>query len=1288
MENRSTLGALLVTLLPAAIIPGLLWVGPLGTTRPATPSDSGGGPRDAAAALQAVSAMELIDRYARDDIAKPGVGRPDAATAPIVRALIVTVPDPLDAPHLDWAYDASISSIQRAAETSEFLIDRFWLPWIGDAVRDKDGHYTNLRGANPGVMLFRSTRHDSTAHRDTLLVVFVVGETPTTGINKRAFQAALRQVDTLAKNGLLLSKPCDTLRIVGPYYTGSARSLRVALQAKKGWDLFKHIEVVSGSATQDAIRDELQEVPHLQFHATVNSDNNYNAVLFEAIADRLRVDATEIVLLVESSTAYGRGCHGNRAATCTEGKAAATADTTSMLMGTLVPFPMHIASLRDQQDGSSESMAVTESRRVPFSISLKEPGTAIERPPSASALTPASVSLIIDEIAHVIAARHARAVGIFATDIRDKLFLAREVRLRLPDVQLFTTEANILYLWPEYNEALRGMLIASTYPLSLEVRSWQAKPGLLRPDTLQSFTDDAAEGIFNAVLWQLGGTPSEFADYGMPGDSSQMRRPPIWLSSVGRKSFIPIAVYPATDRDSGLYTLRVRDTTPPIKYKGTKSPAAPFHVGFLMLAVLVFILFAYRIYDASQQRPSYADVDRRTPSEEQRFGDLRGLIISRSLLIHEQLYTMVRDLAGSVGIGMIAVLMLATTRHELPGVGPGAKLVQLDSISFITIVFFVVIACVVGHSMIWIVRIIWRTWGPSVDYGWDRDWRTGRRPRKGGQNEDSSSATVEVNDKETILGAERRKETAPEPPEGYGDRGWRKKTLWWIEIAARPAIAVATVAFSFLVGLFILQAGNATVMSPELAARLFYHRAVQLTSGVSPAAPVLLGALGFGAWSLWHLSRVRLLKSPTPFDVLADYNVGEGLLRLLQRRVRSIRDRLFFVVADEIGLLVLVTIIVFAIILLLQFRRSAESLVLDDLWLIQRNSFDLLLAFCVVSAIGTLIWGLYRFMSLWSGLQQFLEDIAASPLLSAFERIPKRVSYLSQLTLKRTITREAVQRVAATQWRQLVEIHKGAKKLGPFCAPDPRFDESLDALFESSKPTPESGPFYVRPTAGADWLDPDVTDAVASTRTKQQQQERAAILRLGALFAAIQAFWHDEPRSVELDLAVKGMTQARGEGGPGSTSGYLRRLVTDPYRLWLVAAEDTAAVQVVAYIEWVLQHLRVLAFFLLVGVLLTTSLVASYPFQPQSTIKVVFIGVLIATVGSILYVGTKMNKDDVISRITRSDPGHLTWNASYVINILVFGVLPILAYVGSDVRVIREGVLSWLEPIARVISRH
>jgi hypothetical protein len=63
------------------------------------------------------------------------------------------------------------------------------------------------------------------------------------------------------------------------------------------------------------------------------------------------------------------------------------------------------------------------------------------RPQLTSAVVEATVDSILDAIRH----EKYSAVGIVATDDRDILFLAREVKRTSPDVQLFLFGAHSLY---------------------------------------------------------------------------------------------------------------------------------------------------------------------------------------------------------------------------------------------------------------------------------------------------------------------------------------------------------------------------------------------------------------------------------------------------------------------------------------------------------------------------------------------------------------------------------------------------------------------------------------------------------------------------------------------------------------------------------------------------------------------------------------------------------------------------------------------------------------------------
>jgi hypothetical protein len=104
-----------------------------------------------------------------------------------------------------------------------------------------------------------------------------------------------------------------------------------------------------------------------------------------------------------------------------------------------------------------------------------------------------TVEAILDAIRH----EKLSAVGIIATDNRDALFLAREVKRSTPDAQLFLFGTHALYLHPDYVPYLRGALVASSYSLALanqpETEAWW--PGNIR----EPFQSLSSEGVFNAT---------------------------------------------------------------------------------------------------------------------------------------------------------------------------------------------------------------------------------------------------------------------------------------------------------------------------------------------------------------------------------------------------------------------------------------------------------------------------------------------------------------------------------------------------------------------------------------------------------------------------------------------------------------------------------------------------------------------------------------------------------------------------------------------------------------------
>src|SRR5262249_27838160 len=134
--------------------------------------------------------------------------------------------------------------------------------------------------------------------------------------------------------------------------------------------------------------------------------------------------------------------------------------------------------------------------------------------------------------------------GIFSTDIRDLIFLVREIRRHASNVVLFTIGADLIYLHSDVNLDFRGMLLVTTYPLFSRNQLWTNRD-LGRKIRLQ-FPNDTAQGVYNAMLALLGTkeTQKRMLEYGRPFDCGQNlqepRLPPLWLTAVGKNDLWPV----------------------------------------------------------------------------------------------------------------------------------------------------------------------------------------------------------------------------------------------------------------------------------------------------------------------------------------------------------------------------------------------------------------------------------------------------------------------------------------------------------------------------------------------------------------------------------------------------------------------------------------------------------------------------------------------------------------------------------------------------------------------------
>lgn len=1136
--------------------------------------------------------------------------------------LIATLPDPYDS-HLDWSFDAGMEAIRRGFETSGYVMDRFWLPGR-DSIQRTKSKYVPLRELRPGVMLFRHGQADARRLR----LLYLVPELPTRGVHKEALQWALAERnELLGERGSVIRPETGPVRIIGPNFSGSALSLKLALG---NW-LARHpgdtVALVSGSATSPAnLRLLDRPTERMRFSATINSDQSLGAVFEEQVLPGLGLKPAQVALLQESSTQYGQGLlAGDSTDDKKSSKGAGTALSDSAERAgpsrerqfVVIPFPMSISSLRTEYQrvpagkaASPPLPGVPEPARLP--LDLEDPTRPQEDLPVTSRLSPVALDLVLDDVARTISRRQVRLVGLLATDVRDKLFLGEEIRKRVRDVQFFTYESNILYLRQDRNRALRGMLVLSTYPLILE-NQWMTSDA--QENRLLAFSSDGAQGVYNATLLQLGNYRA-LLDYRTGSGDSATARPPVWLSTIGNRTFIPVSRYPSRD---SVYVAagcppEVSCVQPPLRYP-------PVRLSFLSLASVILSSIALGWLSA---RGIVADRQLRSTLATQgittdfSLRPLKEQVMTGSLKLHDRLYALL--LLGAV----FGIFLAAST--------PILQLIERRFGEWI----YKVLALLIGPALV--VGLL------ALASGIFSLGRLGRYLQEPGLQYFR-----------------------------YGPfKDGKERWTWRAEVVARTLVALFGAVYLLLSMLFavdVLQLGRVEFWR-------FFRRAIEVDSLVSPILPLMLGGIGYAVWCAWHLERIQLLKNQTTFENACETELADPYwsrvsfssalrddLRRSGAAVRTIRSRLFQVIPSPSAHYILLAFACLFVWLWPQFGLSFEALLTSRRFGLP--SFDWLFRVSVLASVFATAWAAYRLLVVWAGLQECLLGFSRMPIVSAFDRLPPRLARLTRISLPEMTPKVLVGAVADLQWLHLQQIH---------AATQGEFDKALG----QGRAT----------LAGrvADLMREPAAQASALDRSGR----KALVARFRSLYDALRELWRLEPMPDDVEALTTGLKKEfdRGTGESAvSTTLRVRHGFAGPVRLWLRAAEEYTASRMVEYIEWVMRHLRVLMLFLLLSMVLTTMLITSYPYQPQSRLRLILLIVLVGVVGILVFVLVQMNRNEVLSRIAHTDPGRITWDMRFLLNVFTFGVVPLLALLSSEFPGLRSALFSWVQPLVGALVK-
>ncbi|MCI0412911.1 hypothetical protein L0222_08940 [bacterium] len=1212
-----------------------------------------------------------------------------------INFLIALLPDPQDA-HAGWLFDPFLDSIQRAVESSGYVLDRYKIPWkrLTEKEKSKDSipQSSNIEHRNkPGVVLFRDQKDPN-----QLLALFLVGESPTSGLHKIAFLAALNEIERYKGNSQFL--------IVGPSFSGTAGSISIATRAWLASRISYHallidplsaifeavrnidfatginINIISGSATSiDKARFERSFPPPLNvyFRTTTISDRTLVSkfLIYLASTYQSALERKKVAMLTEANTEFGNSIQditldqvlmgtfedisleqvrpsledAGRMKHVSETKelrrlklieriirqrsaqpASGLLDLefyrelTKKLFGKEIekeklesysklqesmefiqlPFPIHTAHVRTahEKERVKKGEYDTKSKEITkpgLGLSLEEEGDPSDLIPS---LAPDMVSRISDEviadILTTIAREEVRYVGIFATDTRDKIFLARQVQSYSPNVRIFTTDSDILYAHSNVTQYTKGMIVVSTYPLMNLNQSWTGGPAGVTAESRLQFPSGSAQGVYNATIAILRkiGRDGQLLEYSLPqpldsldkSDASFSRQgaPPVWISVVGNGGVWPIRSL--THSDSQMF-----GSTQEIRKSG--KPTIPVHY-FLEILILLIALFSLAHCLGLMDRWKILKAFWiNSPWKERAEPNLCVLVLFSLML--------------ACNIALFRISLIASS----------------DILRWQSLVSWISIA-----ATLWTTCQIAATWFLAT-----LDSEDANHPLK--------ERMVRIFFQFLI-------------PAGLFFYVWIKAQEWsrhnWDHVyfylrasnplsGLSPVIPLLFLAASFylfvllhLKRLYLLRTFNMgeELENLDVLARGGLGRLAGKTNRLlrsSALTPPFLRELLRFARLLIKRARLlltqRLLRwsfhhpgARTPNLLLFESSRGEQKLEERQQRDEEIMARLKDIssrlktLQDQIEELtfksrlelwyflpILFVVVCFPGVHV--FRRFLPTF--DGTW------FDTTFLIALLGSYIFVLISLIKFFVLSRYMKKVMERLAAHPIVEAYSRLPSTIS------------------------------------------------------------TALGGRLYIqRPTLL------QLYAPATLSKSLYPSSEIETILNQELAREPIEDEWSTGQTSEELLRSYKKTLELRGS--------ILGPLTGKP---WNARAEEFLALRVVFVLREIFMHLRNYLMYATAGSLLMLFAVNSYPFQPKRLLMVILSVLTVVVISTALAVLIQMNRDEILSRISKTSVNKISWDRSFASRLLMYVVLPLVTLFAAQFPEVGGFLLSWLEPVQRAL---
>jgi hypothetical protein len=510
----------------------------------------------------------------QDEWGIPWTGRNSTSPhTPEISAVIATVPDPIHS-HLALDFDRAMDAILLAATDNHHLSSYYWLPWrspvpslldseLAASALSKD--LDSIRERQPGLIILRYDPHKALpggsdeADYYRVIYVFLVGETPALGVNGTQLQNAFRYEQMLKSHNAWLSpstRPLpDTaevtkteLSVIGPFFSGSAASLREGIQAAIGTFGGGTNAYVSGVTSTGVAAQELD--PHDKgVYRSFGENAGFEQDSFLASLACAGYDLNRVAVLSEAGTVFGTAgsdLSGAPQVGCSD-SVAVRHDPAGKVLN--LHFPRELSLLRNAQSGQS-SPPISSGAPTPYlNFSLKDASGGDTVPRFSTTQSPLSLEAQLMAIAHQLQRARIQFILVSASNILDDIFLAQFLHRACPDARLvlFGGE-DLLFERDGDNQPYIGSISISPYLLN--ALDFGSKVQWLHSDYQAEAFYNAASYIFWDQSTDLSPKLAGYRSYPVPPPAGQstgilpsiLMQVPLWAAAIGTDGYYPLAV--------------------------------------------------------------------------------------------------------------------------------------------------------------------------------------------------------------------------------------------------------------------------------------------------------------------------------------------------------------------------------------------------------------------------------------------------------------------------------------------------------------------------------------------------------------------------------------------------------------------------------------------------------------------------------------------------------------------------------------------------------------------------